>query len=373
MGGWSDGIAPTIRRWIFVATIFVSLNLIPSADAGTWPGANGWITFEHLGKIWIVNPDLSEARVLADGWKPSWSPDGNWIAFASERDNDIDLYVIRADGTGEKQVTNNTAVDEYMPSWYDHDTLLFKAGGFEHTDPSDRQIVTVDIGETPTGVYMPIRGPVSPGDNSLAEPERSSLGDLVFVEFYFVTVNTLKTGVFTASGGGTPTLVSTSGQTASSAGWSPNGQNVVYSEAVPNTHDSDIFTNNGAGGAPFNVTNTPSRRESSPRYSPDGKKIVFSDGEHLYVIDANGENEYKLVEGIGAYAPDWGIVPGSTTPPTTPPKVYNNLYALLKIAFTSKIKKLKKQFKKAKSGGKVAKAKKIKAQIKKFKKKLRSL
>lgn len=61
--------------------------------------------------------------------------------------------------------------------------------------------------------------------------------------------------------------------------------------------------------------------------------------------------------------------------PVAPPAVIppGNPEAALTTAFNNKIKKLKKKFKKAKSGRNSGKAKKIKAQIKKFKKKLAAL
>ena len=32
-------------------------------------------------------------------WRPTWSPDGSKIAFASERDGNYEIYVMNADGS----------------------------------------------------------------------------------------------------------------------------------------------------------------------------------------------------------------------------------------------------------------------------------
>ena len=47
---------------------------------------------------------------------PAWSSDGQWIAFASDRDGDFEIYIVRADGSGLRQLTNNTAGDG-QPAW----------------------------------------------------------------------------------------------------------------------------------------------------------------------------------------------------------------------------------------------------------------
>lgn len=46
----------------------------------------------------------------------SWSPDGSQIAFISDRNANLDIFVVNEDGTGLKQVTTHTA-DDYDPFW----------------------------------------------------------------------------------------------------------------------------------------------------------------------------------------------------------------------------------------------------------------
>jgi len=47
---------------------------------------------------------------------PSWSPDGSKIAFVSNRDGNMDIYTMNADGSSVRQLTRNpfAAVSEFF-------------------------------------------------------------------------------------------------------------------------------------------------------------------------------------------------------------------------------------------------------------------
>ena len=71
----------------------------------------------------IMNVDGSDFKPLAgtDGklsheeW-PSWSPDGNWIAYSSTRDDNQELYVVKPDGSQRKRLTTDLGIDAH-PAW----------------------------------------------------------------------------------------------------------------------------------------------------------------------------------------------------------------------------------------------------------------
>ena len=65
---------------------------------------------------------------------PIYSPNGLKIAFISTHDGDPEIFVMNADGTGLKKLTDNTAVDA-APSWSpDGGKIVFtsdRSGSFE--------------------------------------------------------------------------------------------------------------------------------------------------------------------------------------------------------------------------------------------------
>ena len=72
---------------------------------------------------WTVRPDGSGLKQLTHFQlgtlvlKASYSPDGDWIVYGSDYGNgNADLYVMRADGTGQRQLTRSEWWDS-APDW----------------------------------------------------------------------------------------------------------------------------------------------------------------------------------------------------------------------------------------------------------------
>ena len=72
------------------------------------------ILVSHIYQGRLESPASGSAD--SQNWLPAWSPDGAQLAFTSNRDGQPDLYVINADGSGLRRLTNHPGIDT-SPTW----------------------------------------------------------------------------------------------------------------------------------------------------------------------------------------------------------------------------------------------------------------
>ena len=108
----------------------VSAQDAPFLDINpSWPPDGRSLVFESLrhgpAQLFVIGADgIGERRLTrsdADDTHPAWSPDGAWIVFDSNRDGVWNLYLIRPDGTGERRLTfpgaSRAAAFARHPQW----------------------------------------------------------------------------------------------------------------------------------------------------------------------------------------------------------------------------------------------------------------
>jgi gamma-glutamyltranspeptidase len=103
-----------------------------------------------LDRIWTVLPDGRDphelTRTAAIEREPAWSPDGKRIAFAADRGDGFDLYVVSSHGGTPRRMTTLEG-DERHPSWTPDGRVVFSylAPGAQQ---SDLYVVEPDASDT---------------------------------------------------------------------------------------------------------------------------------------------------------------------------------------------------------------------------------
>src|SRR5215471_15399531 len=98
------------------------------------------IIFNRIGpyeaSLFISKADGSDERPLFKSasldYNPSWSRDGQWIVFTSDRNGSADLYRVKPDGTGLERLTGDPAYDDQAAFSPDGKQIVFvttRAGG----------------------------------------------------------------------------------------------------------------------------------------------------------------------------------------------------------------------------------------------------
>jgi hypothetical protein len=100
------------------STILSTEDLVSGAD---WSPDGTFIAFARQLQLYKIRPDGTGLAQLAagspgDNYSPSWSPDGAKIAFVSNRDENEEIYVMAADGTGQVRLTDEVGSDT-LPRW----------------------------------------------------------------------------------------------------------------------------------------------------------------------------------------------------------------------------------------------------------------
>ncbi|HEU5434281.1 MAG TPA: hypothetical protein VFU81_21595, partial [Thermomicrobiales bacterium] len=206
---------------------------------------------------------------------PTWSPDGQQIAFTSWDGNGDEIFVVAAAGGARRQVTHTRLSAEPMNG--DDPLSPRKAqadAGSPAWSPTDAQIAFALYPETAGaqgGVYrvdpagaLPIRlvgltprwGPVWSTDGS---------------SLLFVAAQSNKVDLYLARPDrwGATNLTPSAGPAVDSAAWSPDGGEIVFAAG------GDLYRLDRTSGATQPIVQS-SLRVAAPTWSPDGSKIAFT-------------------------------------------------------------------------------------------------
>jgi Tol biopolymer transport system component len=201
------------------------------------------------------------------------SPDGKWVFFGRQTNGKLDIWRMRVDGTGEKQLT-------FAPDWQpgapypmaDNQHVIFRAWKKSEREKIEKlRKETGQRGQTPMTIFT------MKYDGTDVQP-RTFTNDMNWAPY--------------------PT---------------PDGQHFLYVK-IYDGRNWDVVMSDLAGGEPMRLTTNPGF-DGFPSISPDGKKMLLGRAEgkrsmaelSLYVMDVSslhlGPENYK------------GSIPAKPTPP----------------------------------------------------------
>ncbi|MDE6049491.1 MAG: PDZ domain-containing protein, partial [Paramuribaculum sp.] len=125
-----------MKKSLILAGCFVLAAAVTAAESPLWLRYSAispdgkTIAFTYQGDIFTVPATGGTAKQLttnpAYDSRPVWSPDGNAIAFASDREGSLDVYIMPANGGTPKRLTTNSSSETPL-AFRDNGTILFSS------------------------------------------------------------------------------------------------------------------------------------------------------------------------------------------------------------------------------------------------------
>jgi Tol biopolymer transport system component len=256
-----------------------------------------------------MNPDGSGKRRLArHAWVSNvgdgslaWSPDRRKLVFAAHLSRSAapcdsycgkEIFVINADGSGLRRLTRNTVAD-IDPTWSPDGQKIAWVQG--HGTGADVFVMNADGSDQHN---------LTPKPGTRGEPRWSPDGRAIL----FTAVQAAQPPggsrpyrdvyVMNADGSRQRNLTHTPEAGEGAATWSPDGQHIAFTRTGP-PGQLRIVVMNADGSGKRAVTPTSiytGDRGITGAWSPDGRRIAFWDHDAIYVVNVDGSGLRRLVQ-----------------------------------------------------------------------------
>ncbi len=269
--------------------------------------SKGKVAFSYLGDIWIANENGSGVERLTDHQArdvyPRFSPDGNWIAFSSNRVGNYDVYVMPATGGKPRQLTFLSSNDNVVGWSSDGRRIVFESSRGQGVFPS---VATLWEISAEGGMEQPIKtdwgsyGSYSPDGSKLAftrhpggwsrKHYRGSYAADIWVMDVAAKKFT-KLGNEDYKGNLLWPMYGNNGEIYFVSNELPNEKNIKFGGPEVMKSVNNIWKMSDKGGKAVQITHHTDGNLFFPSISADGKTIVYEDNFGLWKLDtASGKS-----------------------------------------------------------------------------------
>lgn len=293
------------------------------------------------GEYWVANRSGTENFALENSniFSPvSWSPEGSKIAYQSDRDNNPEIYVVNADGTHPRNLTNHPDADTH-PVWSPDgskiafissrdgsvDVFIMNADGNSAQNISRRPGDKYFLMWSPDGQQLAFASQVGFGlELFLYHLARQSLGHFSGLNPWTGITWSPNSSVLALGGldkvsQNNNILLLDAGRGLSvnltnnldfsfngAPQWSPDGRHILY--WTDRDGNNEIYIAAAYEGTPRNLTQNPAD-DIFGVWSPMGQEVIFSsdrDGsQRLYRMNLDGSNQQVIADQISTFGYTW--------------------------------------------------------------------
>lgn len=258
----------------------------------------GRIAFTYLADVWTADEDGKNVKRItvhrARDVYPRFSPDGKWFAFSSDRNGNMDVFIIPSDGGTARQLTFHSA-DDTVQGWTPDGKAVLFASNRGEDFMGKLYVVSVDGGmPRSAGADMGVYGCFSPDGKKLAINRRSQSYWRKFYRGAYqsdVTVVDIAEKKF-------KDLTDFDGMDSFPM-WSQDGHIYFVSDREGGGL-TNLYRVSEKGGKAERVSDFKSGDVRFPAMSSDGKVIVFEHDFGIWKLDVPSKKVTPIKLGIAA-------------------------------------------------------------------------